>query len=71
MMSSKSGVDIAKGALAGVAGGLIASFVMNQFQSALARVTPKDGGTAQPAANDEPATVKVADVVWQPFAPRT
>ena len=30
--------DLAKGALAGLAGGLTASFVMNQFQVALAKV---------------------------------
>ncbi len=30
--------DLVKGTLAGVVGGLVASFVMNQFQAALAKV---------------------------------
>jgi putative membrane protein len=60
-MSSKIATDIAKGALAGAVGGLVASFAMNQFQAVLAKVKPQPE-QSQPA-DDEPATVKVADAV--------
>lgn len=62
-MSSNTRTDIAKGALAGAAAGLVASFAMNQFQAALAKVKPQQEEQGQPADEDEPATVKVADAV--------
>jgi hypothetical protein len=52
--------DIIKGLLAGVAGGLLASFLMEQFQAAWSAASQamapskKRGGTA------DPATVKAA-----------
>ncbi|UZK70169.1 DUF1440 domain-containing protein [Sphingomonas sp. S1-29] len=50
--------DVAKGALAGLAAGLVASFAMNQFQA----VTSKLMGSGDDAGSDEePATVKAAE----------
>ena len=60
-MSSKPRSDIARGVMAGVAGGLVASFVMNQFQGLLAKVKPDKEEAAKPDAADDPATVKVAE----------
>lgn len=60
---SKPSSDIAKGALAGLAGGLVASFAMNQFQAALEKLKPAQQTNGQPPPSDDPATVKVANVV--------
>jgi uncharacterized membrane protein YagU involved in acid resistance len=62
-MSEPSEPDYARGALAGMAGGLIASFAMNQFQAALAKAAPPPQPAGQQASSNEPATVKVANVV--------
>lgn len=56
--------DLVKGLLAGVAGGLLASFLMEQFQaawsaSAAAMQSSKKRGGRKP----DPATVKVANVI--------
>ena len=48
-----------KGALAGMAGGLVASFVMNEFQVGLAKLKPRREAPGD-APSDEPATVKAA-----------
>ncbi|HEX3747190.1 MAG TPA: DUF1440 domain-containing protein [Bryobacteraceae bacterium] len=61
-MSSKSRKAIAKGALAGAAAGVVASFAMNQFQTVLEKIKPKEESPSQPAEG-EPATVKVANAV--------
>lgn len=55
----RSGV---RGALAGIAAGLVASFAMNQFQAGLAKVKNRK---EQPAGEspEEPATVKAAESV--------
>jgi len=50
--------DPLKGALAGLAAGLTAAFVMDRFQWALAKAMPSDGGGDQ-----EPATERAADRV--------
>lgn len=47
---------IVKGALAGLAAGLVASFAMNQFQALTQKLIDQEGG-------GEPATVKAADAV--------
>jgi len=67
-MRSKNRV---KGALAGMAAGLVASYAMNQFQAGLAKLKAgaagngprRDAGAPQPPpqpSGDEPATVKAA-----------
>lgn len=53
-----SGADTAKGALAGLAGGLVASWTMEMFQAALSKTVQK-----QKQGGGEPATVKVAEGV--------
>jgi hypothetical protein len=71
--------SIWKGMVAGLAGGLLASWTMNQFQAAWTRIAegaekshgaqsmkPSDGSQgeqAQDASNDENATVKTAQVI--------
>lgn len=49
-----------RGLLAGMAGGLAASFAMNQFQAGLAKVKPRTERSA-PQPSEEPATVKTAE----------
>ena len=55
-MFRRSRPDYARGALAGIAGGLIASFAMDQFQAVLAKVTPH-GQNGSPQPSGDPATV--------------
>jgi len=52
---------IAKGALAGLAGGLAGTIAMTQFQKLWSKLNPPSGGS-----NDEPATVKAARSIF-PF----
>ena len=47
--------DLIKGAVSGLAAGLIASFAMNQFQAAMQKLYPPDDHAG------EPSTEKVAD----------
>ena len=55
--------DLVKGAVAGAAAGLLASFVMNQFQTAWStaekQISPGDGD--DDGEGEDPATVKAAD----------
>jgi uncharacterized membrane protein YagU involved in acid resistance len=61
-----------KGALAGMAGGLAASFVMNQFQAGLAKLKPKQENNAKAqSAGEEPATVKAAERISKSVLGRT
>ena len=54
--------DIVKGALAGAAAGLLASFIMNQFQTAWTTAEKQlSEGDAEEGGDDEPATVRAAD----------
>ncbi len=54
--------DIAKGAAAGLIGGLVASFVMNEFQSLWSALSgSKDQGSGQ--TKQEPSTVKAAAAI--------
>lgn len=62
-MAQSSEPDYARGALAGIAGGLIASYAMNQFQAALAKTAPQAQPAGQQAASPEPLAVKVANAV--------
>jgi putative membrane protein len=57
--------DIVKGALAGAAAGLVASWVMNEFQglwSAVAKAGEDRKEDDEPEEDDEPATTKAADL---------
>jgi putative membrane protein len=54
--------NYAKGALAGIAGGLVASFAMNQFQGVLAKAMPHQRNGSR-RSNKEPATVKIAETL--------
>jgi uncharacterized membrane protein YagU involved in acid resistance len=73
MAEIKNG-HLASGILAGIAGGLVASWVMNEFiedvgpplQKALSgdpEQTPKEGSTAESEPQAEDATMKTADAV--------
>ena len=56
--------DVMKGALAGAAAGLLASFVMNQFQAVWSKAEEElSGGEDEGEGGDEPSTVKAADKV--------
>src|SRR4051812_9058626 len=57
-----------KGAVAGVVGGLVASWVMNQFQAGLSRVS---GQPQQNAEDGENATEKAAAAVAEPLLDRS
>lgn len=65
---------IMKGLAAGAAGGLVASWAMNQFQAAWskAKQAANDGADSQPQTSDdsEDATMKTADRVVQPVLGR-
>jgi len=53
-MSASCERDVAKGAIAGAVGGLVASFIMTQFQEAVKKPQRR---------SEDPATVKVANAV--------
>ena len=53
--------DIVKGALAGAAAGLLASFVMNQFQTAWSTAEEHIAPSEDEGDGEDPATVKAAD----------
>jgi len=52
-----------KGALAGAAGGLVASYAMNLFQAGLSKLTSRNGQQQPSQQSEEPATVKAAERV--------
>jgi putative membrane protein len=55
--------DVVKGAVAGVIGGLLASFVMEQFQSLWAKVSEKTREKKPQGRKETPSTVKVAQSI--------
>lgn len=61
-LSNQNDPSLWKGALAGLAGGLVASWTMNQFQAALSAIRD-DKGDSDDGGPDEPATVKAASAV--------
>jgi len=69
--TTDGGIDVMKGLIAGVAGGLLAAFLMEQFQAAwsaaVQAIAPaqKRGGR-----RSDPATVKAANLVAQKVAGR-
>ncbi len=69
--------DFVKGVVAGIAGGVFASFMMEQFQAlwtaaseALDRAREEGGDRPKAKAQSKPATVKVADAISQKIAGR-
>ena len=54
--------DVIKGAVAGLIGGLVASFVMSEFQSLVTSFS-EDKKKSDKKKADEPATVKAAEVI--------
>ena len=56
--SQTTGARIARGALAGVIGGIVASFAMDGLQMLLAKISSNDSGS-----DEEPTTSKAADGV--------
>ena len=60
---SRRGGDVLKGLAAGAAAGLVASWVMNEFQSFWTAVAkPAGDGEGDDSSADEPATIKAADL---------
>lgn len=57
--------DLFKGLTAGIAGGLLASLIMEQFQALWSKA--KTALPDQPQKKGKPATVKAADAVTQKF----
>ena len=65
MRSIKKG-NVIKGAVAGIIGGLIASFVMDEFQQLVTKVAKETGladDKGSKKGEDEPSTVKAAEAV--------
>ena len=59
----------ARNAVAGIIGGLAASFVMSQFQNLAAKLE-RSNGQSQASNSDEPATVKAASAISERFTGR-
>jgi putative membrane protein len=57
--------SLLKGAVAGLVGGLAASFVMNQYQALVMKLTEGNKVPGSQSSEDEPATVKVGEKVSQ------
>ena len=55
--------DIMKGTIAGVAGGLLASLIMEQFQALWTKAASSLQNKSQTASPEKPATVQAADAV--------
>ena len=59
-------IDLMKGLVAGVAGGLLASFLMEQFQAAWsATATAMSGSKKHGGRKSDPTTVKAANLIAQ------
>ena len=61
MKDKNSEKDLLKGIVAGAIGGLVASFVMTEYQGLTAKLTESDKKSS--AKKDEPANVKAAEMV--------
>ena len=63
-MRNIDGGDVAKGALAGLVGGLAGAFVMTQFQALLTAIAEETSKSKKKSGEaEEPATVKVAQEI--------
>ena len=56
-------MNLFKGLVAGVLGGVAASYVMEQFQAVWTKAEEETGGSGSSGGEDDPATVKAADRV--------
>ena len=65
MKNDKSEKSVWKGIVAGAVGGLIASFVMSEYQALTEKLSSAedDGKGKSPSRKDEPATVKAAQAI--------
>ncbi len=69
--SEDAGIDIMKGLLAGAAGGILASFLMEQFQAAWsAAAQAVSSEKRRGGSRGDPATVKAANLISQKITGR-
>jgi uncharacterized membrane protein YagU involved in acid resistance len=61
-MKERAGEKIVKGAVAGLIGGIVASFVMEKFQTVVSELS-KDDAQGSKEKEEEPATVKTARLI--------
>lgn len=61
--SEKSDKNLLKGIVAGAVGGLVASFVMTEYQALTSKISESDEKKKPQSKKDEPANVKAAEMV--------
>jgi len=61
--SEKQDPDLIKGIEAGIAGGLLASFLMEQFQALWSGIAPQITNNKTSNAGEEPATIKAVNAI--------
>ena len=64
-MKQNNAGDIVKGAVAGLVGGLVASFVMGKFQALVTKLAEAEEKDKSKKKKEEPATVKAAKQISQ------
>lgn len=69
-MSADHDRAVWKGAVAGLAAGLAASWVMNQFQAALSKASKATSEQPQQQGESEDATIKAAEAIFETVADR-
>ncbi len=62
-MRENNTADVVKGAFSGLIGGLVASFVMSQFQGAITYAAQGEKEKSDKKNEEEPATVKAAEQI--------
>ena len=62
-MKQKHAGDVVKGAIAGLVGGIVASFVMSQFQALVTKLAEAEEKQQSKKKTEEPATVKAAQEI--------
>lgn len=62
-MKNPDAIDVLKGAVAGLVGGLVASFVMGEFQALLSALSEEEKKKPKNKKEDEPANVKTAEAI--------
>jgi uncharacterized membrane protein YagU involved in acid resistance len=63
MRNNNRNRDIVAGAVAGLAGGLVASFVMNEFQHVMSELAKKEGENSSGSSEDIPSNEKAAQAI--------